>query len=168
MCVDDGGAGDDPPVVTGFCGQVRCLLWIFSRLASDPWVAVHGVCFVEDLAHMPLRDLVRFVRGIDQHARARLQELVSDVLPLRMNRFYLLHAPLGMRAALAVARPFMSKKIAARMVPATAGQVLRELGPAALPEALGGSLCQDGAGWLNACTETDQSGVFYIQEWRRG
>ena len=35
-------------------------------------------------------------------------------------------------------------------------------------EALGGSLCQDGAGWLNACTETDQSGVFYMQEWRRG
>jgi DNA-directed RNA polymerase subunit F len=65
---DGGRAGDRP---------LRFLLWLFTRLISDPYVAVNGLTMVEDLADMPLMACVRFARSLDKGPKRRMMRYVN-------------------------------------------------------------------------------------------
>lgn len=130
------------------------LLWMFSRLLSDPWVTVNGLTMAEDLREMPLMDGIHFFRGMESRARSRVLRLL-ECIPVRFEAFYLLHAPSSLRPLLAMTRPFLSASFREKMVlasslpraaPRIAGMdteqaaVAALLGSAQLPHDFGGSL----------------------------
>ena len=151
MTPDGDRAGDRP---------LRFLLWLFTRLVSDPYVQVHGLTMVEDLGGMELMGGVRFARSLDKGPKRRLLRLVQSAMPIRFVAFYMIDAPTHLGMVLALARPFLTKKMRQRIVlasdllakgtAASGGQsrqaemevVASLVGHQNLPPDLGGTLAQ--------------------------
>jgi hypothetical protein len=117
---DDGGGGGGGGTA-GSAGDrpLRFLLWLFTRLVSDPYVQVNGLTLVEDLGGMELMSGVRFARSLDRGPKRRLLRLVQSALPIRFVAFYMVDAPPQLGAVLALARPFLAKKMRQRIIMAS-------------------------------------------------
>jgi hypothetical protein len=158
---------------------VRYLLWLFTRLISDPYVQVNGLTMVEDLAGVPLMAFVRFARGLSKGPKRRILQLVQNALPIRFNSFYMVHAPSQLSWLLWSAGPFLGRQMKERIVFASdlprardgsgtgeMGAVAETLGHSSLPPEFGGTLEQGAlhpSWWERQCDAVDHAAV-----WREG
>ena len=88
---------------------------MMTRFTSDAHAQVMGLGFVEDWADHPSFKLMMKMDGILSGKQKKVVfSLFSGVLPIKMNGFYFLNQPKFMSVLLALAKPFMSKKLRER------------------------------------------------------
>ena len=88
---------------------------MMTRFTSDAHAQVMGLGFVEDWADHPTFKLMMKMDGILSGKQKKVVfSLFSGVLPIKMNGFYFLNQPKFMSVLLALAKPFMSKKLRER------------------------------------------------------
>eukprot|EP01045_Picozoa_sp_COSAG04_P008173 COSAG04_NODE_447_length_14267_cov_17.958569_10_plen_416_part_00 len=95
--------------------QIRQMIFMMTRFTSDAHAQVMGLGFVEDWADHPSFKLMMKMDGILSGKQKKVVfSLFSGVLPIKMNGFYFLNQPKFMSVLLALAKPFMSKKLRER------------------------------------------------------
>ena len=76
---------------------------------------VCGLVVVEDMTDCPVMNAVRYARGLPKPQKQQLIQLFTDVLPIRFAAFYMINPPYSFKAALALARPFLTAKVRDRI-----------------------------------------------------
>lgn len=92
---------------------LRFSVWYMSRLMRDEETQVNGVVIIENLRNYPMMALNRMQGAGPTGVKASFEWLSAS--PLRLRGIYAIHQPWYVGAMLAMARPFMSKKMRDRV-----------------------------------------------------
>jgi len=145
-----GRAKDGSTVCVGFPGKINranyseyvaTLFLTYKHLLEDERVQVHGVTVIYDLSYINLGMLCEFLKCVKRILEL-LQELLQDVIPLRIKSVNLVNTPTWFQFVYAIViRPLMKKKIRERYIDHGSSFVkLHEvIDPKVLPPAYGGT-----------------------------
>jgi hypothetical protein len=122
--------------------QIRQIVTMFTRMLSDPHAQIMGVAMAEDWEGHPPFKLMMKLDGIQTSKQKKeVFALFQGVVPIRWTGFYMLNQPKWINVLLALAKPFMGKKLRERIY------LLKDdwprlhalIAPEELPESFGGA-----------------------------
>ncbi|KXZ52965.1 hypothetical protein GPECTOR_8g338 [Gonium pectorale] len=132
-------------------------VWMLSRAVHDPYIQVCGQIVLETFENFSLLHSIRF-QQVPHAIMKKNFKFAQECMPFRMRGIWLVHQPKWIGILFALAKPFLSSKLRARvrMFGSDVESLHQLIDPSVLPAAFGGSHPDCGAAWFAAELEREE------------